>query len=99
MNSIDSIIREEVRAAIDEIKANATNPQEILSIAQMATDLAMLPMRMARGEDVTAIAASLKAESLNRGVAQAAKAQAAAANAWMNIVVRLAGAAVTGALA
>lgn len=96
---IDSIVKEEVRAAIDAIAADAKDPQQVLAIAQMTTDLALLPMRMARGEDVAALAASLKAEALNRGVAQATRAQTAASQAWMRVVVRLAGAAVAGALA
>lgn len=86
---IEDIVKDEVAKLIHDLDGQITDPVQKAAIAAMTTDLAMLPIRMARGEDVTFIVASLKAEAALRGVSASLKAQAAMQQAWMNIVYKV----------
>lgn len=86
---IEDIVKEEVSKLTDSINSQINDPAQKAAIVAMTTDLAMLPIRMARGEDVSVIVASLKAEAAMRGVASALKAQAAVQQAWINIVTKV----------
>lgn len=86
---IEDIVKEEVNKLTDSINSQITDPAQKAAIVAMTTDLAMLPIRMSRGEDVSVIVAALKAEAAMRGVASAMKAQAAVQQAWINIVTKV----------
>lgn len=89
----DDIVKEEIEKLKGSLEGQIKDPAQKLAIAAMVQDLAMLPMRMARGEDVSVVVASLKAEAAMRGVATAMQAQAATQQAWFNILTRVIGAA------
>lgn len=85
----EDIVKEEVSKLTDAINSQITDPAQKAAIVAMTTDLAMLPIRMARGEDVEVQMAVLKAEAAMRGVTSALKAQKAVQDAWMNIITKV----------
>tara|TARA_R110002074_G_scaffold402324_1_gene607064 strand:+ start:133908 stop:134198 length:291 start_codon:yes stop_codon:yes gene_type:complete len=87
--TIEEIVKEETEALIATLEGQITDPAQRLAIAQMTTDLAMIPIRMARGEDTTLAFASLQAEAAMRGVTASLKAQEAVQKAWMNIIIKI----------
>lgn len=88
-SKIEIIIKEEVDKLVASLDSQISDPAQKADIAQMTIDLASIPIRMARGEDVSLLLDSLKAEALMRGVRNSFKAQAAAQQAWMNIILRI----------
>lgn len=86
---IEDIVKEEVNNLTKQINSQINDPAQKAAVVAMINDLAMLPIKMARGEDVEVITASLKAEAAMRGVASALKAQAAVQQAWINIVTKV----------
>lgn len=99
MTALEEIIRDELRKLQQEVAWNVGNPAEQLALAAMATDLALVPVRMARGEDVTAIVAALKAEGANRMLTHRIRVEAAAQRAWLNAIQRIVLGVLTGAIA
>ena len=84
---------DDLKAELERLRAQLVNevadPAHRIAIAQMTTDLAMLPVRLARGEDVTALLASLKAEGLNRGLALVTRSQALVLQSWITVLSRI----------
>lgn len=89
MSQIEDIVKAEAQKLIDALEGEVNDPIERAAVAAMTNDLAMLPIRMARGEDVSLLVQSLKAEAAARGVAVSMRAQAAMQQAWINIVVKV----------
>ena len=58
----------------------------------------MIPVRAARGEDVTSLLAALKAEALNRALRQRILAEELVRDAWMRAITRLIGGALAVAI-
>lgn len=85
----NSIVKEEIDKMVSSLQGQISDPAEKQSLALMAIDLANLPIRMARGEDVSLLLDSLKAEAMLRGVRTSLKAQAAVQQAWTNILIRI----------
>jgi hypothetical protein len=98
-NQLEDAVRSELRNLQHTLVAEVSDPAERVAIAQMTADLALVPIRMARGEDVASILAALKAESLNRALALRTRAEAAAQQAWIAVVSRILMGAISGALA
>ncbi len=90
---LDDILKDEVDRLKSTLEGQINDPAQKAAIAAMVNDLAMLPIRMARGEDVSVQLASLKAEAAVRGFSAVLKAQAATQQAWMNIITKIIGAA------
>lgn len=86
---ITQALKEEIEVLKERALKEITDPVQKAKLAEMTADFAMLPIRMARGEDITLLAASLKAELAARGVASTMKLSAMAQQAWMNIVVKV----------
>ena len=87
--NLEDILKEEVNKLTASLEGQITDPVQKAAIVRVTTDLAMIPVRMARGEDVTHIVNSLKAEVALRGVTGSMKAQAAMQQAWMNVIIRI----------
>lgn len=94
---IEDIIRDEINAAKHTIESQITDPTQKAAILAMTHDLAMLPIRMAKGEDITLLMASLKAEAALRALSVSMKSQALVQQIWINIVTKVIGVAL-GAL-
>lgn len=86
---LEQILKEELKALQEQALKEITDPAQKAKLAEMTADFAMLPVRLARGEDITLLTSSLKAEMAARGVASAMKMSAMAQQAWMNIIVRI----------
>jgi len=86
---IEDIVKDEVNKLTESLNSQITDPVQKAAIIAMTADLAMIPVRMARGEDVSALMASLQAEAAMRGVTNALKAQAAVQQAWINVVTKI----------
>lgn len=95
MSNIEEIVREEANKLILNLQGQIDDPALKAAIAQMTTDLAMIPIRMARGEDTTLVFQSLQAEAAMRGVSVSLKAQEAVQQAWMNIILKIIATALT----
>lgn len=96
-----SKLEQEIAAELQQLQqtfeAQVADPALRLAFAQMTADLALLPVRMARGEDVTELVAALKAEALNRALEQRVRAEAAAQQVWINVITRVLVGAISGA--
>lgn len=89
MTDIKDILKQEVDKLLATVNNDISDPAHRVAVARMTMDLASLPIRMAAGEDVSLLMDSLKAEAALRGQAMAMRAQMAAQQAWMNIVIGL----------
>lgn len=96
--NLEAIIKQE----IDDLRLGLDNqisdPVERAAVAQMASDLAMIPIWMSRGEDMSLLLLNIKAEAALRGVSFSLKSQNAVKQAWMNVLTKVLSAAITGAL-
>ncbi len=95
---LDQLIKDELSNLKSQLDAQISDPQEKIALMQMSNDLALLPIRMARGEDVTIAVNNLKAEMALRGVKHSLKAQTLVQQAWLNIVFKIIGVAVAAAI-
>ncbi len=95
-NQVESILLDELHQLLAGARAQVSDPAEAAALVAMATDAAMIPLRAARGEDVTPLVAALRAEALNRALTHRTKAEVLARDAWMRTVTRLVGVALTG---
>lgn len=95
-NQVESILRDELHALLAGAGAQIGDPAEIAAVAAMAQDAAMIPLRIARGEDVAPLVAALKAEAMNRAMTHRVRAETLARDAWVRTVTRMVGAALTG---
>lgn len=96
MSSIEDLVRDELRKLHDDVAWQVQDPAVRAALAQMTADLATIPIRMARGEDVTSLVAALKAEGVNRALAHRINVEAAAHRAWINVLQRILFGVVTG---
>lgn len=86
---IKDIVKDEVAKLVTSLEGEITDPATRAAVARMTNDMAMLPVRMAQGEDVTVLFASLQAEAAMRGVATSLKAQKLVQQAWINILTKV----------
>lgn len=93
---LDDIVKGEIDTLIKTLEGQVTDPAERIAIAAMVNDLALLPVRMAQGQNVEMIMASIQAEAALRGSSFTMRAQLAVQQAWLNIVGKLIGAAISG---
>lgn len=89
MSDIKLIVKEEVDKLVASLEGQIQDSATRAAIVRMTNDMAMLPIRMSQGEDVTVLFASLQAEAAMRGVAASLKAQALVQQAWINILTRV----------
>ena len=89
MTPFDAAVQAELRKLGNTLKSEFNDPTQRAAVASMTADLLMIPVRLARGEDVAPLLAALNAESKNRAVALRTRAETAAQEAWMAIGVRL----------
>lgn len=86
---IKDLVKNEVTTLVASLEGEIKDPATRATIARMVNDMAMLPVRMSRGEDVSPVFASLQAEAAMRGVAISFKAQAMVQQAWINILTKI----------
>lgn len=86
---IKDIVKTEVDKLITSLEGEIKDPSTRAAIARMTNDMALLPVRISQGEDVSVLFASLQAEAAMRGVASSLKAQALVQQAWMNIITKV----------
>lgn len=91
-NQVESILLDELHALLAGAGAQIGDPAEVAAVAAMAQDAAMIPLRIARGEDAAPLVAALKAEAMNRAMTHRVRAETLARDAWMRTVTRLVGA-------
>jgi len=97
MANIEDIVKAEADALIAKLEGTIEDPEQKAAVAQMTADLAMIPIRMARGEDTTLAFQSLQAEAALRGMSASLQAQKAVQEAWMNIIIKVIATALTTA--
>lgn len=98
-NQLESVLQDELHQVLGELRAQVQDPAEAAAVQAMVSDAAMLPVRIARGEDVSSLAASLSAEAQNRALAHREMARAAVEKAWQRVIVRIVGGLLSAALA
>jgi hypothetical protein len=89
MSDIKQIVKEEVDKLVASLEGQIQDSATRAAIVRMTNDMAMLPVRMSQGEDVTVLFASLQAEAAMRGVSASLKAQTLVQQAWINILTRV----------
>lgn len=90
-NQVESVVLDELHQVLGELRARVTDPHTAEALVAMATDAAMLPVRVARGENVRSLAAALDAEAKNRALEHREAVRATVARAWERAVARLVG--------
>lgn len=88
-NQIESIVKDELHALMASLQAEVSDPMVRANLLAMAEDTAMLPIRIARGEDVSGIVKALKAEAQNRALTHRIQVQAIVREAWMRAMARI----------
>ena len=88
-NQVESIVRDELHALLGTLQAEVEDPQVRADLLAMAEDAAMLPVRIARGEDVAPLLLALKAEASNRALTHRIRVQQAIREAWERAVLRI----------
>jgi hypothetical protein len=88
-NQIESIVKDELHALLESLKTDVEDPRLRANLLAMAEDAAMLPIRIARGEDVDSIYRSLSAEAQNRAMAHRIKVQEIVRAAWTKALARI----------
>lgn len=88
MTPFEAAVQDELRHLRTTLEAELADPAQRAAVAAMTADLLMIPVRLARGEDVAPLLAALKAEGLNRALALRTRAETAAQQAWMAIGMR-----------
>lgn len=86
---IKNIVKNEVDSLVAALEGEIKDPNLRIAIARMTNDMAMLPVRISQGEDVSVVFASLQAEAAMRGVSFSLKAQAIVQQAWMNVITKV----------
>jgi hypothetical protein len=88
-NQIESIVKDELHALLASLKADVEDPILRANLLAMAEDAAMLPVRLARGEDVSRIYRSLSAEAQNRAMTHRIRVQEIVREAWEKAIKRI----------
>lgn len=89
--NIEEVLKEEIANAKALIANQITDPVQKQAVLAMTQDLAMMPIRMAKGEDVSFLMDSLKAEAALRALSISFKSQAIVQQIWMNVVTKIIG--------
>ena len=96
---IKELVENEVKTLKEGLEAQVNDPEERAAIAMMMNDLAMVPIWMAEGTDMSLLLGNLKAEAALRGVTFTVRAENLVKKAWINVLTRVIGAAISGAIA
>lgn len=94
--TFEALLQAEARKAVEAMRGTITDPRRQQLVAEMASDLALLPLRAARGEDVLPLIAALNAEAQNRALELRVLAETAAQRAWLNVLAGIIGRVLTG---
>lgn len=88
-NQLESIVRDELHVLLAELEREVAEPAVRADIMAMAEDAALIPVRIARGEDVGPLLKALKAEAQNRALSHRIRVQQAVQDAWIRAVARI----------
>lgn len=88
-NMVESIVKDELGVLLNRLQADIEDPQVRADLLAMAEDAAMLPVRVARGEDIELLLRSLSAEAQNRALTHRVRVQQAVREAWMRAITRI----------
>jgi hypothetical protein len=83
---IEKEAKEEMYSMIDSLKSIGSDPAHKIALKRIAEDMINLTLRSAKGEDVSLLFKSLKAELALRGSAIALRAQAIVQETWTKII-------------
>lgn len=83
---IEKEAKEEMRMIIDSFKNDAIDPAHKIALKRITEDMINLTLRAAKGEDVSLLFQSLKAELALRGSAIALRAQTIVQETWTRIL-------------
>lgn len=97
-DNLNEIVKGEIELLLSNIKGSAKGPEEVEAMNRISRNMAMLPIWIASGLDVTDLVKDMKAEALLRGVAFTLESQALAQQAWMNVLTKVVGLVITTAL-
>jgi hypothetical protein len=87
-NQIETILKDELHAILAGLDATY-GPETRMALARMAEDAALMPVRIARGENVTPLLKALNAEAQNRMLTQRIRVQEVIEQAWIRTITRI----------
>ena len=87
-NQIESILKDELHALLAGLEGSYDLDTR-MALASMAEDAALMPVRIARGEDVAPLLRALNAEAQNRLLTQRIRVQVLIEEAWVRTVARI----------
>lgn len=99
LSQAETVLRDELKKLSTSILNNIQDPIHRQQAEAIAVDLAILPLRLARGEDIKPLLAAIKAEAANRTLEVRVEAETAAVRAWISLAQRVIIGAITTALA
>lgn len=88
-NQLESIVRDELHVLLGQLEKEVDNPVTRAQLMAMAEDAAMIPVRIARGEDVAALVLALKSEAQNRALTHRQRVAKAIEDAWIRAIGRI----------
>lgn len=88
-NQLESIVRDELHVLLGQLEREVDNPVTRAQLMSMAEDAAMIPLRIARGENVEFLLKALKAEAQNRALLHRQRVSQAVQDAWTRAIVRI----------
>lgn len=87
-NQIESILKDELHALLAGLEGTY-DLETRMALAGMAEDAALMPVRIARGEDVAPLLKALNAEAQNRLLTQRIRVQELIEQAWIRTITRI----------
>ena len=88
-NQLESIVRDELHVLLGQLEKEIDNPVTRAQLMAMAEDAAMIPLRIARGENVQPLLAALKSEAQNRALVHRQRVSQAVQDAWIRAIGRI----------
>lgn len=87
-NQLESVLKDELHALLAGLEGSYDLDTR-MALASLAEDAALMPVRIARGEDVTPLLRAMNAEAQNRLLTQRIRVQELIEQAWMRTIARI----------
>lgn len=87
-NQLESVLKDELHALLAGLEGSYDLDTR-MALASLAEDAALMPVRIARGEDVTPLLKAMSAEAQNRLLTQRVRVQELIEQAWVRTITRI----------
>jgi hypothetical protein len=88
VNQIENILKDELHTLLAGLEGTYDLDTR-MALASLAEDAALMPLRIARGEDVTPLLKAMNAEAQNRLLTHRVRVQEMIEQAWIRTITRI----------